>query len=627
LNRFFYQKEDVYLTGKNFPAGAKLYIHVVPDRLSWETGCKLDAVSSMVHEVMADEKRRDFTVLIASGTDLGIGAYDFIVEYETANGIIDGRDLIPGVYRVGFSISRSESYPGSRLDTHVEAELACQAPPRDSSTGTVIGAPNPVYKDNFGANEEVWLAVDPYTAGQDYSNQAARLYVVYHQAEANWLDGATLTDVSGGYETVTVQPGSANVNYTRIWSSPTVREDGYDVVVDFEPFGIYDKGQDIIDSLDARGFVVPTLWVCLESISFDHDSSSNNADAMSIRMNRAEDVSVPEWVKAEESYPAAYIKNKTITVKAVFSAAAGVSGANIRAAAQSGYLGDVVQTAVSFSSGTSGTVSFQISANTPEAVRNFFQVWRWYCGNVNGSGSPEVHLADSSNKIFIVLAQPQTPWSTTGPREPWADAIEKACTWASGETTPEGAADKIARELFLNTGGLYDTYSGAPAYTNNGGTGGFNLTAFLANIPDIGVVNCYDMGKSLVTFANAAGCGLSYRYSGPFGYLNCIYAIGRGWTNNPFCANPAYDPNPIVPEDWSSADGRSGFGNHAFGSIVDNIFDACLTVDTDSNPDYGPPFTETWMLDEPWTGYKVKVVDDIPAYNTAYPTTYTFNIK
>jgi hypothetical protein len=625
LKRFADEQENVFLTGKNFPPGAAVRIHVAGDRRAWQPGDRLEPLSVSVHDMTLTPRQRNFTTMIASTAELTGGGYDVIVEYGTVDGVFDRHDLLSGAYNAGFTVSPAHQARISEL--HMEAQLACQAPPQDPATGTVIGAPTPIYKNNFGANEDVWVAVDPYTGGLDYSNRSARLYVVDHQSEAGWLDGTALTDVSGGYESVVILPGSASVNYTRIWSSPAVRDAGYDVVVDFEPFGVYDQGQDIVDSLDAEGFIVPTLWVCLESISFNHDSSSSDLDAISIRQNRSLDVPVPEWVKAEKSYPAAYIKNKTITVQAVFSAAAGVTSADIRAVTQSGSLGDVLPVPVAFANGTSGTVSFQISADTPAAVQGFYQVWRWQCGNINASSSPEVHLADSGSDIFIVLAVPQAPWSTSGPRKPWADAIEKACTWASGETTAEGAAGKIAQQLFLNTGGLYDTYSGASSYTTNGGTSGFDLTRFLANIPNIGVVNCYDMGKSLVSIANAGGCGLSYRFSGPFGYLNCIYAIGRGWTNNPFHDNPSIDPNPIVPEDWSSADGRSGFGNHAFGSISDNIFDACLTVDTDSNPDYGPPFLETWMLDEPWSGYQVKVVDDNPPSTTAYPSTYTFSIK
>jgi hypothetical protein len=627
LNIFEPGKESVYVSGKNFPKGANVHIHVVNDRHSWEIGDTIDGAAKDSKMVKLDKSQEDFTTQIAYKTDLDVGTYDLVIEYDTVNGIIDQQDVVDSVYHVGFTISRLRAYPIPPPEPHVEAELACQAPPRDPVTGIVIGAPNPIYKDHFGASEEVWMAVNPNTGGHDYSNQNARLYVVYHRTEANWWDGLALVDVSGGYETTTVQPGCANFNYTRIWINPTVRDAGYDVVVDFAPFGVYDRGYDIVDSLDAKGFVVPTLWVCLDSISYNHNTGSNNTDAMNIRKNYSEDVPVPEWVKAEETHPAAYIKDKTITVKAVFSAGSGVTSAKIRAVTYYGLLGDAPQITVSFSGGTSGPVSFQISGLTPNQVRYYPQRWKWYCEDVNGSGSAEVHLGDSINKIYYVLAQPQSPWTTSGTTEPWADVLYYTCWWASGQTTPEGAADKVARRLFLYNGGLYDTYSGAPRYTNTGYGGTFYLTNFLGNMPDIGIVNCYDMGKSLVTFSNVVGGGLTYRFSGPFGYLNCIYAIGRGWTNNPFYDNPMCDPNPIVPEDWGWAQGRSSFGNHAFGSISDNIFDACLTVDTDSNPDYGPPFTETWMLDEPWNGYKTKVVDDNPPTNTAYPSTYTFTIN
>jgi hypothetical protein len=632
LNMFSYQEENVFITGKNFPSAAEVHIHVVSDRHSWEIGDRLDEPFDSAHTetvLTLDEEQQDFTTMISSETDMSIGAYDLVVEYETpdyetSDSIVPIQNVIDSVYSVGFTISALKPYPPPPLAPHVEAELACQAPPQDPVTGMVIGAPNPIYKDFFGANEEVWLAVNPYAGGHNYSNQNARLYVVYHRTEAQWLDGTILSDVSGGYETVTVQPGCANVNYTRIWSSPTVRDAGYDVVVDFAPFGVYDRGQDIVDSLNAKGFVVPTLWICLDSISFNHNTASNNADAMNIRKNYSVDVPVPEWVKAQETHPAAYIKNKTVTIKAVFSAAAGVTSAKIRAAQQYGYLGNALQTTVSFSGGTSGAVSFQVSANTPNDIRYFYQRWNWYCGDINGSGGAEVLLAGTKNKIYNVLAQPQSPWSTSGQSEPWTDVLYKSTIWAWGQTTPQGAADKITRQLFLNMGGLYDTYSGAPSY---GGGGQFYLTNFLGNIPNIGVVNCYDMGKAVVTFSNVVGCGLSYRYSSPFGFLNCINAIGRGWTNNPFYSNPSCNPNPIVPGDWGYAEGRWGFGNHAFGSIGDNIFDACLTVDTDNDPDYGPPFTETWMIDEPWTGYKTKVVDNYPSTNTGYPSTQPFSIQ
>jgi len=516
--------------------------------------------------------------------------------------------------------------------SHMEAEVACQAPPQDLS-GMVIGAPTPTYKDVFSANEQVWAAVNPYIGGGSCSYKEARLYVVNHREKADWVNGTSLTDVSGGYETVTIKPGSANFNYTQVWNSPPAREEGYDVVVDFAPFGIYDRGQDIVDGLNKKGFYVPALWVCLESISFNHDPDSASSDALNIRMNYTEDVHVPEWNKAQKSYPAAYIKKSTITVKAVFSAAPGVTHARIWAVTRQGQLSNLLPETVSFNNGISDPVYFEVAYHTPTHIKSFIQEWRLYCDHVNGPGAPKIHLGNSENKIFAVLAQPQAPWTTTGQTEPWVDALEISCWWARGTRTPEDAAAKITKQLFKNVGGLYDNEWGMPYYPYSFDFSQFALTDFLANIPDVGIVNCYDMGKSLVTLSNTLGCGLSYRYSNPFGHLNCIYGIGRGWTNNPFNANtePLYHfvPDPIVPGDWGWDEGRSFFGNHAFGSIGDNIFDACLTVDTDKDPDDGPSFKEAWMIDVPWEVYKENVVDDYPIFilgPTGFPETKSFDI-
>jgi len=347
-------------------------------------------------------------------------------------------------------------------------------------------------------------------------------------------------------------------------------------------------------------------------------------------------VTVPEWQRVPPTFtlqpficscgpinPAAYTTDTSITVKAVFSCSTDVSSAQIRAAnGYFGQLGNISQQAVSFSGGASGSVTFTVNDPTPDQILAFYQDWHWYCEDINGGGSIEENVGISISRIYTVLDRPQSPWATSGQSEPWVEGLKKSVAWAWGETTPEGAAEEIAQELFSNGGGLYDIYYGAAHY----GYPNFDMTDLLSNLPSVGIVNCYDIGRSLVSFANLVGCGLTYRFSQPFGYLNCIYAIGRGWANNPFYGNSYYDPNPIVNGDWSYSQGRSSFGNHAFGSISDDIFDACLTVDTDGDPDYGPPFTETWMIDETWNDYKSKVVDNYPSTSTGYPSSPSFSI-
>jgi hypothetical protein len=214
---------------------------------------------------------------------------------------------------------------------------------------------------------------------------------------------------------------------------------------------------------------------------------------------------------------------------------------------------------------------------------------------VNGSGSAEVHIGDSDNRIYIVLAAPQAPWSTSGQTKTWTEVLQRSCWWATGETTAVGAAGKIAQHLYNDIGGLYVYSSSYTGWT----TANFNLTSFLGNIPSVGTVNCYDMGKSLVIFANSVGAGLGYTLSMPFGSLYCEHAIGRSWN----CSE--------------------SFGNHGFGNMSGNIFDACLTVDTDGSPADGSSVLETWMLDMPWASYKSKVVK---TGSPGDPVGYTFSI-
>lgn len=171
----------------------------------------------------------------------------------------------------------------------------------------------------------------------------------------------------------------------------------------------------------------------------------------------------------------------------------------------------------------------------------------------------------------------------------------------------------------------YDIYNGAPHFPEGAGYGNSNfyLTAFLQAKGTSSLCNCYDMGKAVKSFCNAIGCGTSYRYSSPFGYLNCIIPIGREWTNNPFYPTLSSPYNvPIVGEDLASPY-RTRFANHAFGSISDDIYDACLKVDIDSNPD-APPHSNNgngdWAIGWIWDNYKAKVVDNNPATSTGYPS-------
>jgi hypothetical protein len=101
--------------------------------------------------------------------------------------------------------------------------------------------------------------------------------------------------------------------------------------------------------------------------------------------------------------------------------------------------------------------------------------------------------------------------------------------------------------------------------------------------------------------------------------------IGRSWTNNPFYVLLNYPYNvPVVGEDLSYPN-RTSFGNHAFCMLGSIIYDACLTVDVDSNPD-NTPCTESWATGWEWATYKSKVIDNLPSSTPGSPTPNSYSV-
>lgn len=180
--------------------------------------------------------------------------------------------------------------------------------------------------------------------------------------------------------------------------------------------------------------------------------------------------------------------------------------------------------------------------------------------------------------------------------------------------------------------------NGAPKYTetpNPQTTGNFDLTDWLDKYPNVGTVNCYDMGKAVVVFANALGSSAFYHYVTPFGYNNCIWPIGCSWTNNPFYSHPDFYDDPLV--DGDAADdgihnnhtGRSRFGRHGFSVKNSYIYDASAgIVDVDSNPDEGPVTHRLLDGRDTWdSSYKDRVIDDNPASSPGTPFPCNFDVQ
>jgi hypothetical protein len=620
-NTFIRDKDDVYLSGqnlkeivkgKNDEQDAKLYIYVVKDRWSWRIGDKLDDKDFLKQKYVETLSGGALGSphMIWPGDDLEVGSYDIIVSHRNL-GILLNKDVIDSNYGVGFKVI--EEQPGEKKD--IIRELACQAPPHISMFGNLDQPHRVIYKDYFSPIEEVWVAVEtlnPTPAQREA--QKVRIYVITHNNNKEWQDGEPLHDDSGGYEEVLLQPESAHAVFTRVWCKPGIREQGYDVVIDFKnsngQFGTYDKGLDILDSGEKGGFYVPKKWVCLDSVSYNFTRNSIGDDAITIRLNLDTDVRVPEWQRGKRAFPAAYVKNSRVAVRPGFiawckdttSADNYIYNATLKAYAVSGNLGDIKENQTFFNNQKSSPNRyFQVVKNTPDKIQSFYQEWEWYLLSINdGAKNENIHIGTSINRIYIVLDVPQQPWTIEGKTAPWADIVDLSSQVAFGENTPEAAAQKITQFLYEEIGALYEKvadYSGEIGGVKNN----FQLTEFKKRIPNVGPVNCYDMGKALVTFGNVLGCNLTLRYCESFGNLNCIKSTGNNWNCQMY------------------------FSNHAFASIADNVFDASLKVNSWGKPDQ-KSYRAAWMIDVPWCNYKEMVLKKGEP-QPPYPQIAIFNIS
>jgi len=362
----------------------------------------------------------------------------------------------------------------------------------------------------------------------------------------------------------------------------------------------------------------PEYLVRLESVSFNHTPNCGYYDAIDISQKSkideeyGERIRPPEWGREKKNnpLPAAYIKNRCITIKATFSASTNLNGVIIGADTCSGRLGNVVEKVVDIDQ--HNTVNnyksweFQVKLPTPGEITSFYQEWAWYYKLKN---STRFHfIGNSRNKIFIILAQPQSPWNTGGKSTPWTEVLDFACTWAHGETTPEKAATKITYYLYHHVGAIYNENSKRCIDTKSNTQESFSFKCFLERVPEaeVGNIDCKAMGKAMVTFFNVVGCGASYRFCKNFGtYLNCTIPAGTEDSDNMWQC-------PYLDNDY-----------HAFCSIGDKIFDAVFYYISPSKNSSRAPYSAQVAANISWEDYKRIIIQ---TGNVSYPETRRFHI-
>lgn len=331
----------------------------------------------------------------------------------------------------------------------------------------------------------------------------------------------------------------------------------------------------------------------LAAVRFHHSLPGDATVRLNLERRRA--VSIPEWTNTDTGHShAAYCLNmlggKAVKIQAIFiSSQRKPFSKQVRCINVSAdrILGDSDIVTVSMAGGISAPmyVTFTFGAHQLVAagVRYVETELEWQEKNTAGQWQT---IARSKHHIYVILQQPQLPWSRA--LLPWVEALRYSCRWAAGAVTKEQVAEKVVTEVNQSLALRYDITEGASYYVQKIGQGlGFNLTTFLKHMKNrrySDIVNCVDCATICATFANAVGCSLSEkrmcntldRGAGflcnkirPIGFKEWMVPFGWGFSFHEVCMMEPLQAKPRPSE------------------VAENnyyVYDACLKIDASATP-------------------------------------------
>ena len=320
--------------------------------------------------------------------------------------------------------------------------------------------------------------------------------------------------------------------------------------------------------------------VSVVAIKFNHNTSAHNTDALNIRRNYTQEVSVPEWTSGEtdpKESPAAYsiqdTSGNTITIKVKLRISPKtITSAEVKATV-GGILGQIDSKTVQFSNGISVPefVEFELNHNTISSngvkIENIKWQWMYRCKGHKTWKNMDI----TRHRIYLVIKEPILPWKQTpfpNNQNPWTQVLEYSCDWAQSQTTLDGATTAVTTKVNQPVGNVeYDIPGGgASHYSGYPITARFNCTAYLDRLnggPGNGkYVNCTDCASIVATFSNILGCEL--------------WESKMGWSFE------LYEIIAIGLSTWAKPWGN-GFSYHEVGwkdsaGLNDNVFDGCLKI-------------------------------------------------
>lgn len=370
------------------------------------------------------------------------------------------------------------------------------------------------------------------------------------------------------------------------------------------------------------------------SIRFNHDTSSATSDAINIRKNATQVVTLPEWRRGETIQPeqsaAAYAqrapadRTRPFTIKARFRRSSDMPSV-IRIRARDprpvepipqgcgpvvtwflvsvltglfrsvNVLGNVAERDVSFTGDDSGEVSFELPFAIVDraGVRLDHITWQW---EYRQGGTWVPFDLPTHHRIYCLLSMPNPPWSQTyeidpgffNPFLPWTDVLDYACRWAALSGDVHTAAERVTYGVYALGPSqiVYDCPNlGMPHYMRHGLFLCSEFLERLAGHTGCGLyVNCTDCAAIVITFANILGANLRKRK---------MHAPDWNPEAQPRDNSPRFDVNEIVAIGtgvWSRACtwGRFNYHDVAWLDPNEQVYDACLQVDGDADPSTAP---------------------------------------
>ncbi|MBI4516322.1 MAG: hypothetical protein HY699_10970 [Deltaproteobacteria bacterium] len=268
-------KEDLYVTGTNFPAGSTVHLFAVPNQYAWKIGDALqDRTGKLgkaeIEVVQLQGNETGFTRKVWDHANAQPGAYDVVAKIGMSQDppVLQPNDVL------SFSGDTGVILYIITPEGHVVIESAGRKTVPDEQ-------PYFVFSNKFRLDDTVWGAVDPIDVPPGHTGGTfAAHWVVKHRSKSEWDNSVqtALQDVTEANDPEVHQVKYSCVNGTMeaLWhkagmlggtTPQTNLIENYDVVVDFGgppaddqasfvSNNMYDKGTDFLDGYDKPGFVV-----------------------------------------------------------------------------------------------------------------------------------------------------------------------------------------------------------------------------------------------------------------------------------------------------------------------------------------------------------------------------------